>query len=725
MKLHEYNEMMSYVLRRRPMSMGGRPSLVDQDKFYEDIKKAYDKLRKDLGRNPTQGELLRATGRKSQTAIRTAEKKFGLKFFNKPGEYNVPKEVLQKVRKKQAKEAQAKKTITQPTTFQEEGVLKKVRFPNKKMEDAFKANVKLYYSFPQGSSEAKKAGATLDSFKNFYPDGVSDEVLRRHVYFYKDKLNLKFPKQEYEGQLKTQKIVNKRRENLIKEVSGFLQERQIGKAKRETGFGRAGENLDLAHRASLKQFKDFGLPYLTDNLGLDTKKLNQEILPPLEKEVNSLHRQRMKLIKGVEPGNVPKEVSKKLEDINIKLSNISMKTKGALQAVLLDEKTLKPFVFNKNYANVIGQGLIDKPVKDLSKADIDFIKSTFPQAAKTAKQGGPTLGANLGLLKGLGTAAEVAGTPAAAALFAADTVRRNIREGQSLADAAVDPLVGVDLLLPTAASRIAPGVMRGVLGLGKVGRAFTPIGAGLAVAGQAQEFYNQFQELQRLKEEDPEAYKKFIETRVTDPLTAEELADIEEMGREGAMYGGRMGFAEGPKDPGRRKFIKVMGGLASLPIIGKYFKLAEPISKAAPAVSEGIKLGADKLMMLVEKIKIFGKSADDLATQERQKVTKYEGKDGSEYELYEDLTTGDIRVEKTKPGVAVYGRGTDDAEGIEVIEDKSIFEIKKGRADETTKGKTPPDEYEEGRTVFDEDGTPADIDDVDDEVIKAIEDEIK
>ncbi len=395
MKIHEYNEMMAHLTRRRLMSRGGRPSLADQEKFYEDILKAYNKLKKELGRNPTQGELLRATGRKSQTAIRTAEKKFGLKFFNKPGEYNVPREVLQKIRKKQAEEAQAKKIITQPTTFQEEGVLKKVRFPNKKMEDAFKANVKLYYSFPQGSSEAKKAGATLDSFKNFYPDGVSDEVLRRHVYFYKDKLNLKFPKQEYEGQLKTQKIVNKRRENLIKEVSGFLQERQIGKAKRETGFGRAGENLDLAHRASLKQFKDFGLPYLTDNLGLDTKKLNQEILPPLEKEVNSLHRQRMKLIKGVEPGNVPKEVSKKLEDINIKLSNISMKTNGALQAVLLDEKTLKPFVFNKNYANVIGQGLIDKPVKDLSKADIDFIKSTFPQAAKTAKQGGTTLGSTM------------------------------------------------------------------------------------------------------------------------------------------------------------------------------------------------------------------------------------------------------------------------------------------------------------------------------------------
>ena len=364
---------------------GGRPSLADQEKFYEDILKAYNKLKKELGRNPTQGELLRATGRKSQTAIRTAEKKFGLKFFNKPGEYNVPREVLQKIRKKQAEEARAKKIITQPTTFQEEGVLKKVRFPNKKMEDAFKANVKLYHSFPQGSSEAKKVGATLDSFKQFYPDGVSDEVLRRHVAFFRNKLNLKFPKQEYEGQLKTQKIVNKRRENLIKEVSGFLQERQIGKAKRELGFGRTGENLDLAHRASLKQFKDFGLDYLADNLGLDTRKVNQEILPPLEKEISSLHRKRMRLIKGIEPGNVPKEVSKQLEDINIKLSNISMKTNGALQAVLLDEKNLKPFVFNKNYANVIGQGLIDKPVKELTEADIEFISKTFPSSAKQAK----------------------------------------------------------------------------------------------------------------------------------------------------------------------------------------------------------------------------------------------------------------------------------------------------------------------------------------------------
>ena len=72
---------------RLEMQEGGRPTLVGQKKFYENIRKAYNNLKKDLRRNPTQAELLRATGRKSQTAIRTAAKKFNLEFFNKPGEY--------------------------------------------------------------------------------------------------------------------------------------------------------------------------------------------------------------------------------------------------------------------------------------------------------------------------------------------------------------------------------------------------------------------------------------------------------------------------------------------------------------------------------------------------------------------------------------------------------------------------------------------------------------
>ena len=44
--------------------------------------------------------------------------------------------------------------------------------------------------------------------------------------------------------------------------------------------------------------------------------------------------------------------------------------------------------------------------------------------------------------------------------------------------------------------------------------------------------------------------------------------------------GGRIGFKEGgPPNPGRRNFLKLMGGLAALPVVGKFFKFAKPAAK--------------------------------------------------------------------------------------------------------------------------------------------------
>ena len=189
----------------------------------------------------------------------------------------------------------------------------------------------------------------------------------------------------------------------------------------------------------------------------------------------------------------------------------------------------------------------------------------------------------------------------------------------------------------------------------------------------------------------------------------------------------RKQFKDGskPKNPGRRNFLKLMGGLASLPFVGKLFKPVAKVAEAGgPAIAEGVKLGFDKFMMLVDKIKRLGRSTDELATQERQKVTRYEGKDGSEYELVEDLTTGDISITKDKPGVAVYGRGTDDVEGIDVIEDRSTFVLKRGQADETTKGKKPPDEYDEAKLEAYDGETFDAVDDVDDKVVNEILEEL-
>ena len=513
-----------------------KTSGVEKNKaISEEVKEAYNKLKKELKRNPTKNEVIRATGRNAD-AIDTAQKNFKLNFFNKPGVSAVPSDISKEARKKATEIMRANKVITEPT--KRDG---KLIFPNKEMEKEYKDEVRKKYKYPRDSVAAKEAGVLTQKefYKKFYKTKAPGTTMGDIGIMAKE-LDLKYPEQTYTGKLKQAKIIEKRRTDLISDVSGKTQERKIVKAKREAGFGRTGENLDLAHRASLKQLKDLGVPYLADNLGLDTRKVNQEILPPLEKEANSLHKQRMKLIKGVEPGNVPKEVSKKLEDINIKLSDISMKTNGALQAVLIDEKTLKPFVFNKNYANVLGQGLINKPVSELTDADIDFFKSTFPQSAKIAKKGiMPEYNSELGafvnnktpdfklpdpsknltefakanpipekaiadpsLLKQtmkstgklLGGLLSTLGTPAAAAGFAGLTIKGNLDEGKNIADAVVDPMVGAELLFPEVAKRTiaskAPGILSKALTLGRVGSMFTPVGAGITALGIGKELYN-------------------------------------------------------------------------------------------------------------------------------------------------------------------------------------------------------------------------------------------
>ena len=59
--------------------------------------------------------------------------------------------------------------------------------------------------------------------------------------------------------------------------------------------------------------------------------------------------------------------------------------------------------------------------------------------------------------------------------------------------------------------------------------------------------------------------------------------DFIALGNEGVSKffnsGGRVGFADGPDDPKRRTFMKVMAGIASLPILGKFFKPAVPLIK--------------------------------------------------------------------------------------------------------------------------------------------------
>ena len=68
-------------------------------------------------------------------------------------------------------------------------------------------------------------------------------------------------------------------------------------------------------------------------------------------------------------------------------------------------------------------------------------------------------------------------------------------------------------------------------------------------------------------------------------LTSDELDERFDMeGGIMAANGGRIGFADGPIDPKRRLFLKIMGGIASLPIFSKFLgksEVAKPIVKVA------------------------------------------------------------------------------------------------------------------------------------------------
>jgi len=117
-------------------------------------------------------------------------------------------------------------------------------------------------------------------------------------------------------------------------------------------------------------------------------------------------------------------------------------------------------------------------------------------------------------------------------------------------------------------------------------------------------------------------------------------------GEKRAM-GGRIGFEDGGMS--RRAFLKLMGGLASIPVFGKLFKGAKPAAKVVEVAKEATSGVPAYFTELIKKIKLLGTDiSETAATTERKKVTQYKG-----YELTEDLTSGKKEI---KIGDAEYGK---------------------------------------------------------------------
>ena len=129
--------------------------------------------------------------------------------------------------------------------------------------------------------------------------------------------------------------------------------------------------------------------------------------------------------------------------------------------------------------------------------------------------------------------------------------------------------------------------------------------------------------------------------------------------------GGRIGLKKGMD---RRTFMKIMGGLATLPVIGKF---AKGVKLAAPAVTKAAELTGPALAKIVETVMDFGKLVSVKGRRVKEMVTKKKHKG---IEVEEDIADGSYIIKKDnkeiyyKPGRMDETGGVED-DIIEILED--------------------------------------------------------
>ena len=123
--------------------------------------------------------------------------------------------------------------------------------------------------------------------------------------------------------------------------------------------------------------------------------------------------------------------------------------------------------------------------------------------------------------------------------------------------------------------------------------------------------------------------------------------------------GGRAGFKEG-SGMKRRTFLKILGGLGALPIVGKYFKFAKPLAKAKSLTSVPITQTAnmpDWYIPAINRILKQGDNLTDEAVTTTGVTNRMEGKlvhrdvlpDGDHVTLTQDLKNKEITLTVDNP----------------------------------------------------------------------------
>ena len=383
---------------------------------------------------------------------------------------------------------------------------------------------------------------------------------------------------------------SKERRKLQDAVSDASKERLMTKLKREAGFG----NYDLAHRLSMQQNKILGTELISSNLGLDTKKINREIIKPIENELEKIYKKQISVANKIKKEGASSELRKELESLNKQVSEVVATTDGRLQGIHIDEYNLKPKTIGIDYAKSFGAGVIpDKPVSQLTKEEIQLAIKQIPGQLEAIKKEpslasrmsnqlgfGPSGMIDVGeevikdvkgvygkyapqIAKGALTGLQVLGTPAISVGFYATDVGMDLKEaadeGNLTAKKALDAFVGqgekgLYFFLPELAKDVVTNpIANKILQLGKIGRFATPTGAVLSTVGVAKDFYDQYKEFQALS---PEEKEKRIKESTYTPTEQDFQMMQEAESRASAATGGRINFAEGSSESKEGGFVE-------------------------------------------------------------------------------------------------------------------------------------------------------------------------
>jgi hypothetical protein len=219
--------------------------------------------------------------------------------------------------------------------------------------------------------------------------------------------------------------------------------------------------------------------------------------------------------------------------------------------------------------------------------------------------------------------------------------------------------------------------------------------------------------------------KDYIEELNNDPKYKDrpELKDkmienyTESLFGEKKAMGGRIGFKEGGGMT-RRTFLKLLGGLASIPLVGKFLKPAAKVAKTAEIAKQG---GVPAYFpKLVDKIKLLGDDVTDTAaTVERQRVIDYK-----DYTLTEDISTGAITIDKRTEGGGMFRVGDEiEYESGIVREERMEYTPPETIIGKDNKPVKVPAQYEEITVKPDFEGKMKDVDfglDSYDEILKEV-----